>query len=689
MIVFIVVIYLISNTQLAAKEEVVQEKNKKKTTIHVIAERQHVKNLNEKAQVIGFSESTYQAENYISDIFNKQSGITINRYGAPGSFSELSIRGSYARQTNIYIDGILLNDALGGFTNLEELPIDFFSRMELYRSYIPTHLPGNNIGGAIDLIPKFSTGKEERSLSFRTFAHSLYGGGFGIGLMEMNQVHLVNFEGSLNQYDYLDDNGTKQINFTDDTIRRRKNEDYLQVGYIAIFRIPVTNKNLKVLFSYLGKKRGIPGPLGFSLHSVRYETHRLIIKPSVDYAFSSNSLLNFSTGFAGEYSHLDDAENELLFLRPQQQRRYSLRAQGSLKHTLFVLSKKLRINSSFLYAHNQLYLQEQTLGRRSEVENGLSVGYTHSKWLGYFVAGGKYIYVADKTGEIYHSTLFVQPSLDTKSNHLLGGNFKWGVYPLYIFDVVDTIETKGKDKKNSKKKEDDRRRKSLEFFTMVSYAERTPSLSEFYGDGSFILPNSELENESSITYTAGLSGGINYEKTSCSFSISYFHARSENLIILISSSRRNAKYFNISGSYSDGLEFDLKLAYSDYLQLDIKTSYLRAIDNSSISFYKGKFLPLKPMYSLSTYLEGGFKELRSFVNFSWQTQIYRDRFNQRTSLIPNRFLFDVGLIYFFPDKEKYSIIFKVKNILGLYQSDVLDYPLPGRTFEIKCTGHWS
>ena len=498
---------------------------------------------------------------------------------------------------------------------------------------------------------------------------------------------MAHFEGSLNQYNYLDDFGTKLINFSDDAIRQRKNEDYLQGGYTGLFRAPVTNKHLKILISYFGKERGIPGPLGFNLHSVRYEAHRLIIKPSIDYVFSSRSLLNISGGLNGTYSYLDDSQNELVFLRPKKQKRYSLKAQGGLKHTLFIFSEKLRINSSFSYVHNQLYLQEQTLGRRSEVENGISARYIHSKWLGYFLVGGKYSYVADKAGEIYRSTIFVEPSLDTKNNHLLGGHLRWGVYPLYIFDATDTIAT-NEQHNNNNNKNGDQKKQSLEFFMMSSYTERTPALSEFYGDGSFLLPNSELENENSITYTVGLLGDVDYKTILCSFGISYFHTRSENLIILISNSRRSAQYFNISGSYSDGLELDFTLTYSDYLQLDIKNSYLRAIDNSDIPFYRGKFLPFKPMYALNIYLEGGLNKIRSFVSFSWQTKIYRDRFNQTASLISSRFLLDIGLIYFFSDKKNYSIIFKIKNALGLFQSDILNYPLPGRTFELKCTGRW-
>ena len=667
-------IHIVWSQELTNDKKTEKHNDKKSLSdINVSASRKGYKNPDENTNVVYISEDENRSENYLSDILNKQTGVIVNRYGASGSFSTLSIRGNGSHQTNVYVDGVLLNDVLGGFINIEDLPIDLFSKAEIFRSYVPNHLPGGNIGGAVDLIPRLPK-KKKKSLLFRSFGQSLYGGGLSLGFTDKNQIHLAHFEGSLNQYNYLDDNGTKLFNFQDDEIRKRENEDYLQGSFTSILRIPFSEKNLKVFLSYLGKERGLPGPLTMPLKDVRYESHRIILKPSIDYVFSNHFLLNASAGFTGQYSNLEDISDELTFIRPDQ-KRYSLRSEQALKPSLFLFSDRLILRSSLSYAYNRIYLESQVLGERSETESSFSMKYTPLTWLGYINLGGKYLNVSDTPGETYQTILFLEPFLETTRSNILNGNLRFSFYILDIFNKMSNIKEKTKKKKYP-----------FELFGILAYAERPASLSERYGDGAFLLPNSELNKESSITYSIGLDGALPCPWVSCFLFISYFHSKADDLILLIGNSLGTAKYFNISASKTNGVELKLRSAYSHYFLLDLKGTYLKAIDDSDIPFYRGKFLPFKPMYSINIYMEGGFKRIRSFTNIVWQGQVYRDRFNQRANSIPHRFLIDLGFIYYFPKNKKYSLIFKIKNILGRFQSDVLDYPLPGRYFEVKFLG---
>ena len=62
--------------------------------------------------------------------------VNVRRYGGLGSFSTLSIRGSTSEQVQVYLDGVLLNQALGGGVNLGNLP--------LARSRKCPDIPGRN-----------------------------------------------------------------------------------------------------------------------------------------------------------------------------------------------------------------------------------------------------------------------------------------------------------------------------------------------------------------------------------------------------------------------------------------------------------------------------------------------------------------------------------------------------------------
>ena len=62
---------------------------------------------------ISLHDTENKTANKISDIIEKQRGAKVTRYGAPGTFSTLSIRGANPNQTGVYIDGFPLNDTSG------------------------------------------------------------------------------------------------------------------------------------------------------------------------------------------------------------------------------------------------------------------------------------------------------------------------------------------------------------------------------------------------------------------------------------------------------------------------------------------------------------------------------------------------------------------------------------------------
>ena len=50
----------------------------------------------------------------LADLLSSAVGVQVKRYGGLGSFSTVSIRGSTAEQVVVYLDGVPLNQAIGG-----------------------------------------------------------------------------------------------------------------------------------------------------------------------------------------------------------------------------------------------------------------------------------------------------------------------------------------------------------------------------------------------------------------------------------------------------------------------------------------------------------------------------------------------------------------------------------------------
>ena len=79
----------------------------------------------------------------IGDILQQVPSTFIRRLGGLGSFSSVSIRGSSARQSTMYIDGIPLNPEGLSAINLSELPLHAFQQIDVYRSQPPLSLLDN------------------------------------------------------------------------------------------------------------------------------------------------------------------------------------------------------------------------------------------------------------------------------------------------------------------------------------------------------------------------------------------------------------------------------------------------------------------------------------------------------------------------------------------------------------------
>ena len=231
-----------------------------KETITVEDKKSSGKGLQEESyQRIHLRKGENKTATKLSEVVEKQHGVRVNRFGAPGTFSSLSIRGASPNQSGVYINGIAINNPLGGPVNLESLSLTgAFSTAEFYRSYTPLHLSGSHIGGAVDLIPR-SLGDQKIRCFINSGVTSLQGGSVGAGLQLPWTLQAIKLEASDNRYIYYDDNGTPLLNKEDDQFRQRENEDYKLLSYTGLYSFQFARQKIKALVDVLAKERGIAG----------------------------------------------------------------------------------------------------------------------------------------------------------------------------------------------------------------------------------------------------------------------------------------------------------------------------------------------------------------------------------------------------------------------------------------------
>src|SRR5262249_6667961 len=80
------------------------------------------------------------------EALSRAPGLHVAGSGGPGAFATLSIRGSSAAQVSYFLDGVPLRWNEFGAINLNDLPFESLSRVEVFRGHVPASLGGTGMG---------------------------------------------------------------------------------------------------------------------------------------------------------------------------------------------------------------------------------------------------------------------------------------------------------------------------------------------------------------------------------------------------------------------------------------------------------------------------------------------------------------------------------------------------------------
>jgi len=109
-------------------------------------------------------------------------GANVTRQGGLGGLTTVSLRGSNPDEVRVYLDGVPLNQAVGGAVDLSTLPLGDVERVEVYRGSTPIAFGESALGGVIAVStrtpegPAWVAGRAGAG-SFQTFSGDVMGGG--------------------------------------------------------------------------------------------------------------------------------------------------------------------------------------------------------------------------------------------------------------------------------------------------------------------------------------------------------------------------------------------------------------------------------------------------------------------------------------------------------------------------------
>jgi len=188
------------------------------------------------------------------------SSLDIRRYGSLGSIALPSFRGLPAEYTTVYRDGILLTNEQLGETDLGQLTLHGISRVELIPASTAILLGGDVIGAAIDLISEFHDSDKLTLASEQT----TYDGSSGIPTQSYYATASLNPLPSLRILagGSLDESTGAFPFFQDSThpnVLRSNNDAALRNANIAALWRPTEHTALRFIGNYFYADRGSPG----------------------------------------------------------------------------------------------------------------------------------------------------------------------------------------------------------------------------------------------------------------------------------------------------------------------------------------------------------------------------------------------------------------------------------------------
>jgi iron complex outermembrane receptor protein len=578
-----------------------------------------------------------------------------------GAFSTVSIRGSSAEQVTVLLDGVPLNRGKNAVVNMGNIPLRSVERIEIYRGSAPLRFRSSAIGGVINIVTKriqegFSHQFSGSYGSFDTYeAAGTTNGQVG----KIGYLLSASTSGSEGDFEFEDDNGTP-INPADDTEEKRKNNDFtaydalgkISYDFTPSFRMEVSN-------NFFTKEEGVPGISSNQSQDARLDTDRNIftVKGLKENFFSPNLDAEFTGYYLYEKSNFDDPQGEIGIGRQDttdESHGWGLDGYFSYywgNHQIISLLGSFQ-QESFDSRDNLARVKESDTQKRNIYQAGIEDEiYLWQERLT-LTPQILYTYLQNDFGGDVSSLPFPVPSADD-DDYLSG---KIGAK----FQVWNGLYLKGN----------------------LGRFYRYPTLTELFGDRGVVIGNPDLKSEEGINTDIGMTFKLRDFKLG-KLSLNhffleavYFFNKVDDLILFQQTSQRTIQPENISQAEVEGVELNWGFTALNHFTLSGNYTYQDAKNTSDIPFLSGNRLPGIPKNEFFVRTELFNRWARIFYEYNFLSDNYLDQANIRR--VDSRKIHNAGIsIYPF---NFTTLTFEVKNIGDEQVSDVLGFPLPGRSY---------
>ncbi|MBN2183713.1 MAG: TonB-dependent receptor [Candidatus Krumholzibacteriota bacterium] len=605
-----------------------------------------------------------------ADILSRTVGVKVNQYGGLGSFATMSIRGSSSTQVQVYIDGVPLNDAYSGFTDLSDLSLDDIGKIEVYRGFSPTGFGASSVGGTVNLVPGSSLadgkGKAPAALtasaSSGSFGTRKYSTAFDLN----NSIFSMHAHGgymeSRGDFSFLDDNATPE-NLLDDEIAARENNDFTKWNIAGKLDLEMPGfRALSLNHSSVIREGGVPGIGADQSSRARLERDRRIswlkIKPETCFTgslqtdatvfYSSTAESFFDPG--GEIDlTVQKTDNRIISFGSNLKTGYAPDFMP-LSIEAFLEGKKERF-------HPVEYLPIYQSGPDRKRE---TLTFASSGDLSFF--DERVIVTYGHRWEWYTSEFYDEPF------------FPW-LPPTPLGKISGRKDSPGAGM----------RLRPFQYLTIkgnIGRYYRVPTFFEMFGNLGSVTGDSGLKPESGLNRDIGiiLSADRFWGIGNPFLEAIYLYNEIDDLILFFPNSQSTVKPENIGSARIRGIELSTAGTIPGSLRLSGNYCWLESTDTGPIPYYNGNSLPARPEHETSAAIE----YLGKMWSASWELHYTGTNFLDRANgkMVDGRTIHNLNLTLK-SVIEDMTLTIEGLNIGDERASDVAGFPLPGRSFYVS------
>ncbi|OUD37477.1 TonB-dependent siderophore receptor [Flavobacterium sp. FPG59] len=663
-----------------------------------------------------------------NELLDRSVGVRVRQNGGIGSNVEYNLNGMSGSAIGMFIDGIEIS-TFGSSFNLNNIPPAMIERIEVYKGILPSHLTGDYVGGAINVVLKKDVSKNTATAavsygSFQTLQSDL-----GVTLRDKKSG--LSFRGSA-FYTYTDNSfetwgrSTTFVNHLQQITRpyraKRFNNTYKAVG--GRFEAGFTDTKCADQFfiGYNGSSNYTEIPHGITM-AVPYvgrfnetKSHALLLNYTKKNFLVQNLALNINAVRSERSTYLQDtisyAYNWDGTIREVIEfgERVPLRTNGGQQgpKTITNTDRKItnaRSNLGYLITSGHrisLNHKFEATNRKDEdllnpslrelatkslvTKNIVSLNYEAESFNKKLITNLLGKYTTNKTNQTKYEIVTTDGVNTIVQRESSTSDYNFGYGATASYQMIEKLFVIGS--------------------TENSYI--MPTENQLFGAPEInILSNLTLEPEKNINYNLGFRWGpIDFKKHKISFYANAFWRNGFNKItqqaVDVSEIEEESdadiqttRYVNLGKTQARGFEAEIIYVYNNKLNASVNFSKFNNVfklerDNNGLPHtFFGQQVPNEPFLTANANIQyrlNNVLQKNSVLNLYYNTGFVGEYYvvwgQPDWSLTPSQFTHDISISYGFPSKKLIASV-DVKNIMNAEIYDNFSIQKPGRGIYFK------